>query len=84
MIGTKDNRNLDEMFKKEYKDKIVQGIAKMYDALGHEKFHTVVKITMDAVDIKKEKGKDVNFTDFKEILEGAMKIADVIHGKQKR
>ena len=77
-------RNLDEMFKKEYKDKIVQGIAKMYGTLGHEKFHTVIKITMDAVDIKKEKGKDVNFTELKEILEGAMKIADVIYGKQKR
>ena len=84
MIGSKDNSNLDEMFKKEYKDKIVQGIAKMYGALGHEKFHTVIKITMDAVDVKKENGKDVNFTELKEILEGAMKIADGIHGKQKR
>ncbi|MDU2121386.1 MAG: hypothetical protein E7E64_02495 [Clostridium celatum] len=84
MIGSKDNSNLDEIFKKEYKDKIVQGIAKMYGALGHEKFHTVIKITMDAVDIKKEKGKDVNFTDLKGILEGAMKVADIIHGKQKR
>lgn len=84
MIGAKDNSNLDKMFKKEYKDKIVQGVAKMYGALGHEKFYTVIKITMDAIDIKKEKGKDVNFTDLKGILEGAMKIADGIHGKQKR
>lgn len=84
MIGSKDNSNLDEIFKKEYKDKIVQGIAKMYGALGHEKFHTVIKITMDAVDVKKENGKYVNFTDLKEILEGAMKIADRIHGEQER
>lgn len=81
MIGDKDNSNLDKMFKKEYKDKIVQGVAKMYSALGHEKFYTVIKITMDAVDIKKEKGKDINFTDLKGILEGAMKIADIIHDK---
>ncbi|MDU2491683.1 MAG: hypothetical protein E7D27_14035 [Clostridium celatum] len=81
MMRTKDNSNLDKMFRKEYKDKIVQGIAKMYGALGHEKFHTVIKITMDAVDIKKEKGKDVNFTDLKGILEGAMKVADIIHDK---
>lgn len=81
MIGSKGNSNLDKMFKKEYKDKIVQGVAKMYGALGHEKFYTVIKITMDAIDIKKEKGKDVNFTDLKGILEGAMKIADVIHDK---
>ena len=84
MIGSKDNSNLDKMFKKEYKDEMVQGIAKMYGALGHEKFHTVIKITMDAVDVKKENGKYVNFADLKEILEGAMKIADRIHGKQKR
>jgi hypothetical protein len=84
MMGTKDNRNLDEMFKKEYKDEMVQGIAKMYGALGHEKFHTVIKITIDAVDAKKENGKYVTFTDLKEILKGAIKIADGIHGKQKR
>lgn len=84
MIGTKDNSNLAKLFKKEDKEKIVQGVVKMYDDLGHEKFYTVIKITMDAVDIKKEKGEDVNFTDLKEILEGAMKIADVIHDKKKR
>ena len=84
MIGTKDNSNLTKLFKEEDKEKIVQGVVKMYGALGHEKFYTVIKITMDAVDIKKEKGKDVNFTELKEILEGAMKIADVIYGKQKR
>lgn len=84
MIGTKDNSNLTKLFKEEDKEKIVQGVVKMYGALGHEKFYTVIKITMDAVDVKKENGKYVNFTDLKEILEGAMKIADRIHGEQER
>lgn len=84
MIETKDNSNLDGIFRKEDKEKIVQGIAKMYDTLGHEKFYTAIKITMDAVELKREKGEDVNFTELKVILEGAMKIADGIHGEQKR
>lgn len=29
----------------------------------------------------KEEDKDINFTDLKGILEGAMKIADIIHDK---
>lgn len=79
----KDNSNSDEIFRKEDKDKIVQGIAKMYYSLGHEKFHTAIKITMDAVAVKKEKSKYVNFEDLKEILEGAIKIADGIHGTKR-
>lgn len=55
MIGTKDNNNLTKLFKEEDKEKIVQGVVKMHDTLGHEKFYTVIKITMDAIDIKKRK-----------------------------
>lgn len=79
MMGTKDNSNLDGVFRKEDKENIAQGIAKMYDALGHEKFYTVIKITMDSVELKREKGNVVNFTELKEILEGAMKIVNGIH-----
>lgn len=80
MRGTKDNSNLDEIFREIDNKEMAKSIAKMYDTLGHEKFCTVIKITMYAVELKREKGKEVNFTELKEILEGAMKIANGIYG----
>lgn len=84
MKGTKDTSVLDEMFKKEYKEKMVKGITTMYYTLGHEKFRTTIEITMDSVELKREKGDIVNSKELREILEGAMKIANGIHGEQKR
>lgn len=86
MLGTKDNSNLDKIFKDKTlknkdKDKLVQGIINMYNALGHEKFYTAIKISMDAFDSKKKKGKEVSSKDIKEILEGAIKISNEIHSE---
>ena len=37
------------------KDSLVQGIIKMHDTLGREKFNTVIKISMNIIDSKKKK-----------------------------
>ena len=63
------------------KDSLVQGIVKMHDTLGHEKFNTVIKISMNIIDSKKKKGRQITLKDIKEILEEAVKISNVIHSK---
>lgn len=61
------------------KERIAKAIAEMHDKLGHEKFNTVITIFMNTIESKKENRGEIRFKDIKEILEDAIKIADVIY-----
>ena len=61
------------------KERIAKAIAEMHDKLGHEKFNTVITIFTNTIESKKENRGEIRFKDIKEILEDAIKIADVIY-----
>lgn len=89
--GIKDNRNLNNTFKDEYRKditrrdraRLAKTIAEMHDRLGHDKFNTLIKIFMFKIERKKEIAKEIKFNDIKTILEDAIKIADEIYGNRR-
>lgn len=90
MMGTKDNSNLDEMFKNEYnkknrigyektittKDKarLVKAIANMHDKLGDDRFNLVAETVMIAAKRKELKGEKFTFEDLEKVLKKAIEI----------
>ena len=56
------------------KERVAKAIIDM-----HEKFNTVVKIFMDSIEVKKEKGENIDFKTIKITLEDSIKIANTMH-----
>ena len=61
------------------KERVAKAIIDMHDKLGNEKFNTVVKIFMDSIEVKKEKGENIDFKTIKITLEDSIKIANTMH-----
>lgn len=94
MMGTKDNSNLDEMFKNEYnkknrigyektittkdKGRLVKAIVNMHDKLGADRFNLVAEIVVVAAKNKKQKGEKFEFKDLERVLKKAIEMVNEI------
>ena len=94
MIGTKDNSNLDKIFKNEdnkknridYKkiitrrdrSRLVKVIANMHDKLGDDRFNLVAETVMIAAKRKELKGEKFTFEDLEKVLKKAIEMVKEI------
>lgn len=93
-MGTKDNSNLDEIFKNEdnkknridYKkiitrrdrSRLVKVIANMHDKLGDDRFNLVAETVMIAAKRKELKGEKFTFEDLEKVLKKAIEMVKEI------
>lgn len=94
MIGTKDNSNLDKIFKNEdnkkniidYKkvitrrdrSRLVKAIANIHDKLGDDRFNLVAETVMIAAKRKELKGEKFTFEDLEKVLKKAIEMVNEI------
>ena len=94
MIGSKDNSNLDEIFRdkesKEYKieqertitrkDKarLAKAVAKIHEKLGDDRFNLLAIIVVTAAKNKEEKGEKFTFEDLERVLKKALELVSEI------
>ncbi len=94
MIGTKDNSNLDKIFKNEdnkkniidYKKVITRrdrsrsakAVANIHDKLGDDRFNLVAETVMIAAKRKELKGEKFTFEDLEKVLKKAIEMVKEI------